>query len=100
MDDLFSPRARASDPATSHEAAASMEQHIGPQHSTILRCLADRPGLSSAEVDTLVGFNTWRRCSELKQQGYIRPIGTTKNPASGRSAETFVLTERAYNLPV
>jgi len=80
--DLFTPIARATDAETSHDGAARIEPKRGTQASQILamlRAYGDK-GLTDAEVEqyTLIR-GAWKRCSDLRNAGLIRPNGEIRD---------------------
>jgi hypothetical protein len=86
--DLFAPqpRARNTDPSTSHAAAASM---LGDpcrcQRAAILGVLW-RP-MTAGEIGRLTGLSmeqVCRRLPELEQGGHARPTGQERPGPSGR----------------
>lgn len=80
--DLFTPIARATDPATSHAGAKAIEPKRGTQASQILatfRAYA-HTGLTDAEVESYTKIRgAWKRCSDLRNAGLIRPTGETRD---------------------
>jgi hypothetical protein len=82
-------RARASDPETSHAAAASIDRNT-ETHRKLLeawRCagargLTDEEAAIAADLPPLVGY--WKRCSELRAAGRIVPTGETRVGSTGR----------------
>lgn len=68
---VFTPppaRARATDPETSHEAAAAIRAEADRQRDEVLAMLQARPGLTSYELAVAFGVDryvTARRLSEL-----------------------------------
>lgn len=86
--DLFTPpRARTSDPPTSHAAARSMADAASEQQSRILLALSDGgPGTVHDLAWRCIGLNEHqigRRVSELAANGRIRECGLKAGP-SGR----------------
>ena len=76
--DLFqaSARARATDPATSHEAAIDVERSgiAQTQRRECLRIIQKHPGRTSAEIAALGGFNRHmpaRRLPDLRKAGIV-----------------------------
>lgn len=82
------PRARRSDPATSHKAAESMRLHVGEQHSRILYALRHAGPRTCHELADLVRgldhVQIARRLPELEQQGRIRKTAETRPSPTGR----------------
>ena len=73
--DLASPRARNTDPASSHEAA--QRQCRGRANSDgmiVLACVKAMPGATSAELALFYGLNrnmVARRLPDLKERGLV-----------------------------
>jgi hypothetical protein len=86
--DLFAAatRARASDPATSHAAARSLDTRtIVAQLSRAYRDAGGR-GLTDEVASDIVGADgAWKRCSELRKLGLIVATGETRDGSSGRA---------------
>lgn len=82
------PRARASDPATSRDAAAASVRKAGTIAHRLLRVyraarhdLGMGRGLTDAEVSARANLPTaWRRCSDLRSDGLIESIGPLHEP--------------------
>jgi len=93
--DLFAAatRARASDPATSHAAAQSLDTStIIAQLSRAYRDAGGR-GLTDEEAGDIVGFlSAWKRCSDLRRLGLIVANGQTRDGSSGRAQRVCVWT--------
>lgn len=86
------PRARRTDPSTSHQAAESVVESAAVQRAAILRVLKKSPkGLTNDELDTFFGWRTGtasRRTSELYEAGEIqRREGDERPTATGRPAQ-------------
>lgn len=80
------PRARASDPATSHAAAASAKE-LSAQHAIlILGALMRGPAGKDriATITRLTGVQVCRRLVELERAKAIRPTGKTVMSTAGR----------------
>ena len=86
------PRARTTDPQTSHAAARSMRSTAAEHHERILGALeadgdltpeqiADRCGLDSVQV--------CRRMAELERLGLAWPTSETRKTRSGRMARVW-----------
>jgi hypothetical protein len=82
------PSARATDPATSHAAAASMREESKGLRAELLAVYQGRPtGLTMDEAAELAGIPTWaasKRISELRAAGMIVDTGLTRPGRSGR----------------
>jgi len=79
------PIARASDPATSHEAAAHMATRLGEAQEWALGILRANPGRTSNELDKIAGTprgDVRKRLPELERAGLayrdgVRVCGVT-----------------------
>lgn len=99
--DLFSDAAlaRSSDPATSKEAAKAMRIRGASQKAELLRAYADAEhGLTDEEAGEISGLAAsgagyWKRCSELRNAGYIRRTNETRVGSTGLAQEVCVITE-------
>lgn len=101
-------RARSTNPATSHAAAASIDESEGATralrpgtHTARMldaRVRAQRP-LADYEAAQLAGLYVphvcyWHRDSDLLARGYIRPVGwTVQHPATKRQKRVCEVTE-------
>ncbi len=90
---LFAPpRARASDPATSHDAAASMAHAAGVQRALILNVLTERGAMTADELDQALDFRpstSGRRMVELLDLRQVEFTGGTRPTRSGRAANIY-----------
>ena len=82
------PSARATDPGTSHAAAASMKDASRGLRAELLAAYQTHPcGLTMDEAAVLAGIPTWaasKRISELRAAGLIVDTGLTRPGQSGR----------------
>lgn len=81
--------ARASDPETSHTAAASMTAAAAVQRLTILRELRSHGAAIANELDVALGWRdgtTGRRLVELERLGLVRKTGKQRPTVSRRKA--------------
>lgn len=91
--------ARHDDPQTSHQAAvAARTPRARSIMTTLLRVFASRAqGLTADEVTIIasmeLGSGVWKRCSDLKRQGWVEPNGLTRRGASGRAQDVLVITD-------
>lgn len=87
------PRARRTDPDTSHAAAASMLDAAREHHALILRALDEcQHPLSAEQIAArleLTHVQVNRRMSELRGAGLIEPTDQRVPTATGRTARTY-----------
>lgn len=73
--------ARATDPATSHRAAARASMRTGSHKALLLAVYGRHGALSDAAAAQLAGLDHtrswWKRCSDLRNEGFIAPCGHT-----------------------
>ena len=91
---MIQPRARATDPATSHAAAASMcGLPLAEQHGRILFALQfGGPGTVYDLAFRCIGMPAHaigKRLSELEAAGRIEPTGETREGPSGRACRVW-----------
>ena len=88
--------ARATDAATSHMAAQSIISS-GRQNTLkakVLKALLKNDGMTSGEIADSLGLaheQIWRRVSDLKNDGVIRPDGMRMWRGSGKMQEVWWL---------
>ena len=83
----ISPLARRTDPATSHQAAASAKELQAQHHRVIVACLKRHGPLGKDGVASrtgLTGVAVARRTAELQRAGLIQPTGKTVLSTAGR----------------
>lgn len=78
---LFDPEihARATDPGTSAMGAAHAALRAGTHKALLLHVFADGRHLTDEEAAEEAGLartGFWKRCSDLRNDGLIEPIGT------------------------
>jgi hypothetical protein len=86
------PRARASDPTTSHAAAASMLEPADLQRALIVHALRTQGPMTADELDVALDWRettSGRRLAEAERQGRVRRTGNTRPTRSGRNAEIW-----------
>jgi hypothetical protein len=90
------PKARATDPVTSHEAAEQAERSglIGKQQAEVLELVRSHSGCTSAELGELLGghgarFIVARRLPELERLGKVRRGEKRTCRAHGTAAVTW-----------
>lgn len=82
-------RARNSDPLTSHLGAVSISYRSGSQKAKLLQAYATAGanGLTDEEAAERAGLSMrscyWKRCSELRQDGYVAETGQTRLGSAG-----------------
>ena len=81
--DLFSPqpRARATDPQTSHDAARAFRGKPCRNHYLLILGVMHRP-MTGREIAKLTGLSmeqVCRRLPELEQRGEVRPTGEERD---------------------
>lgn len=85
------PRARSTDPATSHDAAHHAAALSAHQRTEILAALRDAPGTADA-IDQRLAYRpttAGRRLAELERAGLARRTARTARTRSGRAAEIW-----------
>jgi predicted ArsR family transcriptional regulator len=89
------PAARASDPKTSHAAAAQAKDLQGQHQRLILACLEQHGALGKdgiASRTRLDGVQTCRRLTELERAGLIRWTGRKVRSTAGRDEREWCKT--------
>ena len=73
------PRARRSDPESSHRAATEVAPHLSGQRRAVWEALSRHPGRSSKELAEVSGLDRYmvaRRLPELEQYGLVERAGS------------------------
>ena len=73
------PRARRSDPLSSHRAADAIAPHLSGQRRAVWEALKRHPGRSSKELAEVSGLDRYliaRRLPELEQFGLVERVGS------------------------
>lgn len=89
---------RARDPHTSAAGAKSLAVHAGSQRALILFWYSIQ-SLTDEEAGRWSGLAKrpkccyWKRCSELRQAGYIKPTGETRVSLAGVVQQVCAITE-------
>lgn len=90
LDELGPPRARLTDPITSHAAARLTEPKASTNRALALRILREHPeGLTDFELAELTGIqqtSIGKRRGELRDGGFVRDTGKVRKAPSGASA--------------
>jgi predicted transcriptional regulator len=87
--DPTEPRARTSDPVTSHAAAASMLEAADVQRAILVNLLRAHGPMTADELDALAGWRvttSGRRLGELERLGRVERTEATRPTSSGRAA--------------
>jgi hypothetical protein len=92
--DLFDPRARNTDPVTSHQAA-DQSDNIAEDHWKVIRnWLSDNPkGGTSHEIGngTKLGYHAvGRRMKEMEKRGWAARTGETRLTPHNRQAQVWI----------
>ena len=96
LEEQHRPAARTSDPTTSQRAAESVRLRAGSQRSRLLAVYLDSDGLTDEEAGAAAGLANagyWKRCSELRNCGFIEPLGFTRLSSAGERQQVCGLTE-------
>lgn len=100
MTRLVWPKARRTDPATSHKAAAAKPERKRSQRTILLETYAEYTDLTDEEAAEAaeaagedVGSEYATRCSELRRSGFIAPTGKTSPGKSGTDRIVCEITE-------
>lgn len=95
---LSYPAARNTDPATSKQAANNLPIRGGTQRAKILSAYLDG-AYTDDEIGQITGLASlpnccyWKRCSELRQAGYIEPTGQTRPSRVNKLQQVCRITE-------
>lgn len=91
---------RNGDAATSRAPLPALSIRAGSQRATLLATYAQHgDGLTDEEAGNLSGLSRlprccyWKRCSELRQAGYVTVTGTTRTSTAGEAQQVCVITE-------
>jgi hypothetical protein len=83
--------ARRNDPPTSKEAAASKSNRLrwDGQKRKLLSAFAEHEDMNADEAGRATGLigtraNYWKRCSELRERGFIEDTGATRPSECGQ----------------
>jgi hypothetical protein len=91
---------RNTDPETSRQATVNLTVRAGSQRHRLLHAYATAVwGLTDEEAGNATGLTDmprccyWKRCSELRQAGYIQPAGRTRASTAGEQQQVCEITE-------
>lgn len=97
--------ARKSDPGTSKLAGASVAMRAGSQKHILLQAYANAiTGLTDEEAGMNSGLAMrpkccyWKRCSELRQAGFITVTGETRASSVGEQQQVCAITEAGLEM--
>lgn len=97
---------RRNDGATSGAGAKAIKVRAGSQRAKLLAVYSSDIYLTDEEAGKVSGLAAlpkccyWKRCSELRQAGYIRPTGKTRTSSAGVEQQVCEITpdgERVLN---
>lgn len=90
------PVARSNDPETSHAAGEAVRQSSGTiRHALLLAYAAHPAGLTDEEAGDIVNRDgAWKRCSDLRRDGYVTPLVTLRKGSSGHAMRVCAITEK------
>jgi len=89
---------RANDPETSTKAATTIWVRAGSQRARLLYEYA-RADMTDEEAGNASGLAIlpkccyWKRCSELRQAGYIAPTGEVRHSSAGVDQQVCSITQ-------
>jgi hypothetical protein len=92
---------RRNDGATSGAGAKAMTVRAGSQRAILLAVYREQP-LTDEEAGNASGLSMlpkccyWKRCSELRQAGYIAPTGETRVSSAGVEQQVCRITTLGF----
>ena len=94
---------RANDPATSTKAAATIWVRAGSQRAKLLAqydldSMTDEEAGHASGLAMLPKCCYWKRCSELRQAGYIATTGVTRPSSAGVEQLVCAITQAGHDL--
>jgi hypothetical protein len=90
---------RRNDGATSGAGAKAIKVRAGSQRAILLAVYDSNVYLTDEEAGNVSGLAMlpkccyWKRCSELRQAGYIRPTGKTRTSSAGVEQQVCEITD-------
>jgi hypothetical protein len=90
---------RRNDGATSGAGAKAITVRAGSQRAMLLAAYDSNVYLTDEEAGNVSGLSMlpkccyWKRCSELRQAGYIRPTGKTRTSSAGVEQQVCEITD-------
>jgi len=94
---------RANDPTTSTKAVQNLSVRAGSQRALLLSRYAvadmtDEEAGHSSGLAMLPKCCYWKRCSELRQAGYIATTGVTRTSSAGVEQQVCAITQAGHDL--
>lgn len=95
---------RRNDGATSGAGAKAMTVRAGSQRATLLSAYYVQDDLTDEEAGKVSGLSSlpkccyWKRCSELRQAGFIEPTGETRVSSAGVEQQVCAITDDGINV--
>jgi len=94
---------RANDGATSKAGAKSLRVRAGSQRALLLSryevdSMTDEEAGHASGLAMLPKCCYWKRCSELRQAGYITTTGVMRQSSAGVDQHVCAITEAGYEL--
>lgn len=94
---------RANDPTTSTKAAQNLSVRAGSQRALLLSryAVADMTDEEAGHASGLAMLPKccyWKRCSELRQAGYIATTGVTRPSSAGVEQQVCAITQAGHDL--
>jgi hypothetical protein len=94
---------RANDPETSTKAAQSLGVRAGSQRAKLLaqyveNSMTDEEAGHASGLALLPKCCYWKRCSELRQAGYIATTGVSRPSSAGVDQQVCSITQAGHDL--
>jgi hypothetical protein len=90
--------------ATSIAGAKAVTVRAGSQRAKLLKAYHSNPPLTDEEAGKASGLSLspkcgyWKRCSELRQAGYIRTTGETRVSSAGVEQQVCEITDEGSRI--
>ena len=96
---------RRDDPSTSEEGAKAMTVRAGSQRAKLLAryeqdSMTDEEAGNASGLAALPKCCYWKRCSELRQAGYIATTGVMRRSSAGVDQNVCAITQAGHDLLV
>ena len=94
---------RANDPTTSTKAAETIWVRAGSQRAKLLAqygegSMTDEEAGHASGLALLPKCCYWKRCSELRQAGYIATTGVTRTSSAGVEQQVCAITQTGHDI--